>query len=86
MTLPTAKAGGHQQYRAVVDFVAPGFRPRSIMGKIPAEGHQQCRAVVDFVAPEFRPRSIMEKIPAEGDGLSITMQEELNTITLPFYT
>lgn len=33
-----------------------------------------------------RPRSIIEKIPAEGDGLSITMQEELNTITLPFYT
>lgn len=34
MTLPTAKAGGHQQYRAVVDFVAPGFRPRSIMEKL----------------------------------------------------
>ena len=51
-----------------------------------AEGHQQYRAVIDFAAPEFRPRSVMEKIPAEGDGLSITMQEELNTITLPFYT
>ena len=59
---------------------------RSIVEKIPAEGHQQYRAVVDFAVPEFRPRSIVEKIPAEGDGLSITMQEELNTITLPFYT
>jgi hypothetical protein len=58
VTLPTAKAGGHQQYRAVVD----------------------------FVAPEFRPRSIIEKYLPGGDGLSITMQEELNTITLPFYT
>ena len=59
---------------------------RSIMEKTPSGGHQQCRAVVDFVTPEFRPRSIMGKIPAEGDGLSITMREELNTITLPFYT
>ena len=59
---------------------------RPVVEKIPAEGHQQCRAAVNFVAPEFRPRSIMEKIPAGGDGLSITMQEELNTITLPFYT
>ena len=30
--------GGHQQYRAVVDFVAPEFRPRSVTGKIPAGG------------------------------------------------